>query len=94
LPEQPEKHCYCDLWTRKPEVLREQGLPEGYCGFCSTQINGRPCGKPGHLQSGPGPFTFAHCDEHTPEHFLHFGNLLLAVVLLVVGISVLLWWLL
>lgn len=52
--------CYCELWDTKPEVLRQQGLPEGHCGKC------RSCGAPGHTRHFPGavPFTGAWCDRH------------------------------
>lgn len=70
-------------------ALRGLGLPEGYCGFCDTQVDGQPCGKPDHLHSGPGPFTFAYCENHTPDHFIHFGCLALAGLLLAAGIGAL-----
>ena len=88
----PDKNCYCNLWNENPEALRSQGLPEGYCGFCDTDVNGRPCGKPGHMHSGPGPFTVGYCDEHPPGHVVHFGCLVLGM-LLVGGIGALFWWL-
>ncbi len=89
----PGKNCYCNLWNEDPGALRSQGLPKGYCGFCDTEVNGRPCGRPGHMHSGPGPFTFGYCDEHSPGHVLHFGCLVLAGPLLVGAIGVLIWWL-
>jgi hypothetical protein len=54
-----ERNCYCDLWTKSPEVLRKQGIPEGYCGICER------CGRPGHLRHFPGPvpYTGAWCDR-------------------------------
>ncbi len=88
----PGNDCYCHLWDEDPEALRSQGLPEGYCGFCDTEVDGQPCGRPGHLHSGPGPFTFAYCDEHPPGHFIHFGCLLVVGLLLVGGIVAALWW--
>lgn len=52
--------CYCGLWDTKPEALREQGLPEGFCGHCEK------CGKPGHTRHFPGavPYTGSWCDKH------------------------------
>jgi hypothetical protein len=94
LPEQPTKSCYCDLWTKAPSTLRAQGLPEGYCGFCSALVNGKPCGKPGHVISGPGPYSFTYCDEHPPGRFFHFGCAALVALLLVAGLIILIWWLL
>ncbi len=89
-----EDHCYCDLWNEDPARLRGQGLPEGYCGFCDTEVKGGICGRPGHLRSGPGPFTFGYCDEHAPGRFIHFGLFLVVGLLLVGAIVGLLWWLL
>ena len=89
----PDKSCYCNLWNENPEALRSQGLPEGYCGFCDTDVNGRRCGRPGHMHSGPGPFTLGYCDEHPPGHVLHFGCLVLAGLLLIGAIVAFLWWL-
>ena len=50
--------CYCGLWQTNPEVLRSQGVPEGYCGLCQV------CSKPGHTRHYPGPvpYTGAWCD--------------------------------
>ena len=52
--------CYCGLWDKEPGFLREQGLPEGFCGKCET------CGKPGHTQHFPGPvpYTGSWCESH------------------------------
>jgi hypothetical protein len=88
----PQEGCYCDLWKTDPGALREQGLPEGYCGFCSSEVDGRPCGRPGHLHSGPGPFTFGYCDRHPPGYVIHFGNVLVVGLILVGAIGLLLWW--
>ena len=85
----PENSCYCN--PENAESRRARGLPDGYCGLCDTEVDGRPCGRPGHMHSGPGPFTFAYCDEHPPGHFIHFGNLLIVGSLLVAGIGILLW---
>ena len=54
-----QRQCYCDLWKTRPEVLRQQGIPEGFCGICER------CGKPGHLRHYPGPvpYTGAWCDH-------------------------------
>lgn len=50
-------HCYCSLWQTAPETLRQQGLPEGFCGLCSV------CGAPGHLRAHPSaPISDAWCD--------------------------------
>ena len=89
----PSTDCYCDLWKEKPGALRESGLPEGFCGICDTEVNGRRCGRPGHMHSGPGPFTFAYCDEHPPGQFIHFGCVALVALLLVAaGIGAVAWW--
>ncbi len=55
-----KRGCYCGLWEKDPDVLRKQGLPEGYCGLCDV------CGKPGHTRHFPGtsPVTGAWCDRH------------------------------
>ncbi|MCP4645191.1 MAG: hypothetical protein GY851_32415 [bacterium] len=55
-----KRHCYCDLWEKKPEVLEQQGVPRGYCGFCNV------CGEPGHTRHFPGavPYTGSWCDRH------------------------------
>ena len=54
-----KRSCYCNLWQTNPEVLRQQGLPEGFCGICER------CGQPGHTQHFPGPvpYTGAWCDR-------------------------------
>lgn len=53
-----ERACYCGLWETKPEALREQGVPDGFCGMCQN------CGQPGHTRHYPGsvPYTGAWCD--------------------------------
>jgi hypothetical protein len=94
VPAQRPKSCHCGLWTTNPSALRAQGLPEGYCGFCSALVDGKPCGKPGHLISGPGPYSFGYCDEHPHGRFLHFGCVAFAALLLVAGSIILIWWLL
>lgn len=58
-PVHPQKGCYCSLWLTNPEVLRSQGVPEGFCGRCQQ------CGAPGHTRHFPGPvpYTGAWCDR-------------------------------
>ena len=63
----PKGDCYCSLWETKPEALREEGIPEGYCGFCSAEFKGVRCGKPGHIRQGNGPYSYCACDEHYSE---------------------------
>ncbi len=55
-----KRGCYCGLWEKNPQVLRDQGIPEGFCGLCEK------CGKPGHLRHFPGPVAYsgAWCDFH------------------------------
>jgi hypothetical protein len=62
----PDRDCYCGLWETDSQALIDQGIPEGYCGLCTSKIRGRVCGKPGHVRQFPGskPFTGAWCDEH------------------------------
>lgn len=51
-------NCYCGLWDTAPETLHAQGVPEGFCGICST------CGAPGHTRAHPhAPTTDAWCDD-------------------------------
>lgn len=80
--------CYCDLWNTHPETLREQGIPQGYCGICSI------CGKPGHTRVHPqAPLTAAWCDDcyvglvsaRTPAQALRWLILLLALAGLWIG---------
>jgi hypothetical protein len=54
-----KRNCYCHLWKKDPEVLKKQGIPEGYCGICER------CGKFGHMSHYPGPvpYTGAWCDR-------------------------------
>lgn len=54
-----KRNCYCELWKTKPEILREQGVPEGFCGMCER------CGQPGHTSHYPGPvpYTGSWCDR-------------------------------
>jgi len=56
----PERNCYCGLWKSNPKLLRDQGVPSGYCGLCQV------CGKPGHTRHFPGavPYTGSWCDRH------------------------------
>jgi len=44
--------CYCCLWETDPQIFIDQGVPEGYCGFCDTIVKGKVCGKPGHMRQG------------------------------------------
>ncbi len=54
-----EPFCYCGLWDKDPELLRSQGVPEGFCGLCVE------CGEPGHTRAHPSkPVTLAWCDPH------------------------------
>jgi hypothetical protein len=52
--------CYCSLWGKNPQVLENQGVPRGFCGFCVV------CGQPGHTLHFPGSlsFTGAWCKFH------------------------------
>ncbi len=52
--------CYCILWDKDPEHLKNKQVPEGYCGLCET------CGRPGHTRHFPGavPYTGTWCDRH------------------------------
>ena len=52
-----QRRCYCK--SSHPELWRERGIPEGFCGICER------CGKPGHTQHFPGPlpYTGAWCDR-------------------------------
>ena len=51
---------YCSLWNTNPQSLRDQGVPQGFCGYCEI------CGQPGHTQHFPGavPYTGAWCSRH------------------------------
>lgn len=55
-----ERGCYCGLWEKSPEVLIQQGIPQGFCGVCDI------CKKPGHTRHFPGasPVTGSWCDLH------------------------------
>ena len=52
--------CYCTLWDKDPEYLKNKNVPEGYCGLCEK------CGNPGHTRHFPGavPYTGTWCDRH------------------------------
>ena len=67
-PAMNARGCYCNLWRTKPETLRLQGIPEGYCGICER------CGVPGHTRHHPGgvPYTGEWCDRivHLKSVFL------------------------
>ena len=54
-----KRNCYCDLWEKSPETLKDQGVEPGYCGICSI------CKSQGHLRHAPGchPYTDAWCDK-------------------------------
>lgn len=50
--------CYCGLWRKAPELLRQQGHAEGFCGKCLR------CGQSGHTRHHPSmPTTGAWCDR-------------------------------
>jgi hypothetical protein len=72
--------------------MREQRIPEGYCGFCDTIVEGKECGRPGHVRSGPGPFTFCSCDEHAGGVPIHFGLVVLVGLSFILLVAGLLWW--
>jgi hypothetical protein len=63
----PVGDCYCHLWEKDPDHMRSEGIPEGYCGFCSILVKGKECGKPGHIRQGNGPYTVCSCDDHASE---------------------------
>ncbi len=50
--------CYCGLWSTHPAQLRQQGIPQGFCGICQR------CQRPGHTRHFPGPvpYTGSWCD--------------------------------
>lgn len=52
--------CYCTLWNKDPEYLKNKNVPEGYCGLCEK------CGRPGHIRHFPGgvPYTGTWCERH------------------------------
>ncbi len=52
-----QRQCYCG--SLDADFLRQQKIPEGFCGICER------CGKPGHTQHFPGPvpYTGAWCDR-------------------------------
>lgn len=54
-----KRNCYCELREESPEILEEQNIPQGYCGFCDI------CGSPGHLQHAPEchPYSASWCDK-------------------------------
>jgi len=88
-----ERGCYCGLWRTNPRVLRRQGVPEGFCGFCQV------CQAPGHARHFPGavPFTGCWCDRHYRlVKFLHpagsFGFFVWLVACCLL-LAVLFWWL-
>ena len=85
----PQGDCYCHIWKSDPRFFIDEGVPEGYCGLCDSIVGGKECGKPGHVRSGPGPFTTCSCDEHAGGTPIHFGCVFL-VLLLVVALGVLL----
>jgi hypothetical protein len=89
----PDGDCYCHLWDKDPEHFREMGVPEGYCGLCSAEVGGKRCNRPGHVRSGPGPYTFCHCEEHEGGKPIHCGCVALAalLVLLLVAAAVAAW---
>lgn len=80
------RKCYCGRWD--PLALREQGVPEGFCGLCET------CGSPGHTRHFPGAlaYTGSWCDRHYQRLSLFHpragGAVILVVVAVVVGVAV------
>jgi hypothetical protein len=56
-PAANQRQCYCG--SLDAAFLREQKIPEGFCGICER------CGQPGHTQHFPGPvpYTGAWCDR-------------------------------
>jgi hypothetical protein len=86
----PHGDCYCHIWESDPQFFIREGIPEGYCGRCDSIVGGKECGKPGHMRSGPGPFTTCSCDEHAGGRPIHCGCLVLGF-LLVVALGVLLY---
>lgn len=93
----PDKDCYCSLWDTHPDQMRKEGIPEGYCGFCSAIVKGKKCGKPGHVRSSrSGPFSFCSCDEHYSEDSFNpisFGCNLAILLGILGGIILLVRWL-
>ena len=79
--------CYCSIWDEDPQFLREQGLPEGFCGFCDS------CEKPGHVRHypGPKPITGSWCDEHYDELASGFTCGPLGCILIFVLLAALAW---
>lgn len=82
-------HCYCGLWESNPTFLSDQGLSEGFCGFCEC------CGELGHTRHAPvpSPRTGSWCDGcfNLLSKLHWFYKLLLIVFLIAVAIST--WWL-
>jgi len=72
-------------------VSKADDPPEGYDGFCGIEVNGKVCGRPGHLQGGPGPYSSIYCEEHQDVRPLDLSYLLWIPILLL--LLVLLWWL-
>ena len=52
--------CYCSIRDKDPNYYAKQGVPDGFCGFCSV------CKKPGHTCHVPAPlpYTGTWCEEH------------------------------
>lgn len=84
-PAPSSPNCYCSLWQTSPELLRSQGVPEGFCGLCEVRVKGRRCGRPGHTQAHPSaPVTAAWCEAHQPKaglNPLQIGCMVLAAAL-------------
>lgn len=87
MPHAPEPGCYCSLWDTHPEVLRSQGVPEGFCGMCDV------CGRPGHTRHHPGavPYTGAWCASHYRRLRWTHPATTRGAVLWLVGIALLVW---
>ena len=87
--------CYCDLWETDPQFLRDQGVPQGYCGLCSSEVKGKQCGKPGHVRAHPrAPVTSCWCDEHYEVVETGFNPVILFNWLIVISVVGGLGWLL
>ena len=82
------RSCYCGLWQSSPQHLRDQGIPEGYCGICQR------CGALGHTRHFPGPvpYTGAWCDACYRTIFWQALPLRLMPWSLLAGMVAILWW--
>jgi hypothetical protein len=80
-----KRNCYCGLREYHPNILDQDGVPPGFCGFCEI------CKKPGHTRHFPGasPVTGCWCDRHyrwiSIVHPLGFyGKYLLASIIIII----------